>query len=416
MESFRNRPASSRHTILLHLIPLWLTGILFIPNIGGEYSIPALFISFVWIAPPFFLAIRLRLIDARVYHDRPMARYGTIGFLAVAGASCFYSIDPQISLQYWALTVLGFMLCAGLGHVVTGHEREVLGRFAILGTIGFIYLFCTSYSGAARFDSIRNPNSMGLMLVGLIAASLAIHWVLIRFACLTTCFYMLWATQSRSAMVAAAIILVTYFLLGQAASRRFVTLGLIVGAVLVFGLSLTPMNSVMDSGSSFITNALRLDDHYRGINTGFSGRTAIWEIAIAAWRHNPIGGIGYRVHEYYPGLDRSTHNAYLALLVETGVLGTLFVFLIVSSGLRELLTQVRQGSKIARLGLSLVAGFLFISFFERYLFNFGTPTSILVLMFLLIPTPYHLSSRPDRHNIKRILRHSTKSTPLLHGT
>src|ERR1022692_3319685 len=140
MTQVRNRNTSTRHAVLRHLIPLWLTGILFIPNIGGEYSITALLISFVWITP-FFLTLRMRLIDAAVYRDRPLARYGTLGFLAVAGASCFYSLRPWVSLQYWAITVLGFMMCAGLWHVITGHEREILERFAFLGTVGFIYVF-----------------------------------------------------------------------------------------------------------------------------------------------------------------------------------------------------------------------------------------------------------------------------------
>jgi O-antigen ligase len=139
--------------------------------------------------------------------------------------------------------------------------------------------------------------------------------------------------------------------------------------------------------------------------SGFSGRVQLWEIAIEAWREKPIGGIGYRVHEYYPGLELTAHNGYLALLMETGVLGALFVLLIVFSGLRELVTQVRQGSVIARIGLSLVIGYLFISFFERYLFNFGTPTSILMLMFLLIPSYRH-----------RMPSHGRLGAPLFGGT
>src|ERR1039458_3031973 len=335
MRHISKRNSSARYAILRWLIPFWLTGILFIPNIGGEYSISALLISFIWILPPAFLVLRMRLVHGAVYSQRPLARYGTLGFLAVAGASCLYSINPWVSFQYWVVTIVGFMLCAGLWHAITGHEIEVLERFAILGTCGFIYIFSTTYSGTGRFGSIRNPNGIGLMLVGIIAASFAIRWVAIRFACLTACVYMLWHTQSRSAIIATIIAITSYTFLMWKALPRFTKVAFLMGTVAVGTVSFLYRDVLEEPVAAFTTASLQLNDRYRGTNTGFTGRYQLWEIGIDAWQQNWLGGIGYRAHEYYPGLELTVQNGYLAVLVETGALGMLFVLLILFSRSEE---------------------------------------------------------------------------------
>ncbi len=61
----------------------------------------------------------------------------------------------------------------------------------------------------------------------------------------------------------------------------------------------------------------QLDDPDRGLSTGATGRTEVWKIAWNLFLQNPILGVGFRAHEKYPGLSASSHNGYLALLVET---------------------------------------------------------------------------------------------------
>ena len=51
------------------------------------------------------------------------------------------------------------------------------------------------------------------------------------------------------------------------------------------------------------------------------------------------------------------------------------------------LTRHRESgtNRIAWIGMALLAGYGFIGFFERYFLNVGNPTSLLVIMFLVMP-------------------------------
>ena len=90
-------------------------------------------------------------------------------------------------------------------------------------------------------------------------------------------------------------------------------------------------------------------------------------------------------HEFYPGLELGSHNGYLSLLAETGIVGTIPVLILFVLGLAELIRQARAGKFVGKVGTSLVVAYLFHCFFERYVINFGNPTSILVIVFLFVP-------------------------------
>ena len=160
--------------------------------------------------------------------------------------------------------------------------------------------------------------------------------------------------------------------------KSLVVFGLCVGIVLSSG-------SLVNKFGRFSEQTLHLDDRYRGLNSGFSGRTELWRLTYEVWLSNPLVGIGYRAHEYYPGLEISSHNGYLALLAETGIVGTIPVLVLFVLGLGELIRQARAGEFVGKVGTSLVVGYLFICFFERFTINFGNPTSIVVLVFLFVP-------------------------------
>jgi O-antigen ligase len=287
-----------------------------------------------------------------------------------------------MSIGYWLLTVAGLMLCPALWHVIRGCERTVLARFAILGTFYVAIVYTTSYTGVGRLGSIRNPNAVGLILLGVSSAALAIRPLAIRFVCLGMCILLLLATQSRAAMIGTLLMLTIYVALEWGAIgtawKSLVVFGLCVGLVLCSG-------SLVDSLGQFAEHTLRLDERSRGINSGFSGRTALWQLTYEVWLSNPLVGIGYRAHEFYPGLEMGSHNGYLALLAETGIIGTIPVLVLFVLGLGELIRQARAGEFAGKVGTALVVGYLFHGFFERYTINFGNPTSVLALMFLFVP-------------------------------
>jgi O-antigen ligase len=135
-----------------------------------------------------------------------------------------------------------------------------------------------------------------------------------------------------------------------------------------------------------VSGLLFLDDKYRGLGTGFTGRLDAWEEAIALFRDNPVLGVGFRMHEQYMTTLSSAHNGYLSLLAESGLLGTFSWLLVTSLAIGSLFRRALRGDSLAALGFSFSLGYLFLAAFERFFLNMGNPTSILTWLFLLMPS------------------------------
>lgn len=69
---------------------------------------------------------------------------------------------------------------------------------------------------------------------------------------------------------------------------------------------------------SIISQIVLLDDEYRGINTGFAGRTHRWQFAINLFINSPIYGAGYGYHTSNE-ID-SPHNFFLYGISELGLI------------------------------------------------------------------------------------------------
>jgi O-antigen ligase len=66
----------------------------------------------------------------------------------------------------------------------------------------------------------------------------------------------------------------------------------------------------------------------QGLDSSAEDRVSIWQDAVEVIKHNPVSGTGFDTYSYMGrvGPYRDTHNYYLKILLETGVVGSL-VFL-----------------------------------------------------------------------------------------
>ena len=139
---------------------------------------------------------------------------------------------------------------------------------------------------------------------------------------------------------------------------------------------------IIDAASAL----LFLDDKYRGVGSGFTGRTDAWQEAYQFFVDNPWFGVGFRVHgQYMSGVIKSAHNGYLSMLADSGLVGLITALALIGACAKRLMGMARAGDHLAIIGLSFVVGYLFIAFFERLLINFGSATSTLMWIFLLMP-------------------------------
>jgi O-antigen ligase len=236
--------------------------------------------------------------------------------------------------------------------------------------------------GRLSASMTSHPNFLGLVAFGILMCALLVSNRLVAGLLIVSNLLVIVATQSRGSLVASLLGLLAYGALRARQLQRHTTLVVVAVAMVLILFLPWYLEGVQTSVSSL----LFLDDKYRGLGTGFTGRLDAWEEAIGLFRDNPVLGVGFRMHEHYMTTLSSAHNGYLSLLAESGLLGTFTWLIVVSLAIGRLLRRALRGDSLAALGFSFSLGYLFLAAFERFFLNMGNPTSILTWLFLLMPS------------------------------
>ena len=147
--------------------------------------------------------------------------------------------------------------------------------------------------------------------------------------------------------------------------------------------------------TKFVVEALQLNSQYRGIHSGFSGRTSLWVTAInrlsgLQW----LFGMGYRQ-------GFLIDSGYITVLFDNGLLGG---SVIVFSVLRLLYWLWMSTRRIESAGWwryhivlwNLVIIYLVNNFTTRYLFSYGNQFSLLMIFMMVCKRSELLGRTPSR--------------------
>lgn len=178
-----------------------------------------------------------------------------------------------------------------------------------------------------RISSLTgNPNNLGFVLFVSIILTFCLYKLkeirlflfLLLISIQTVGIIM---TFSRSSLLALLVALLLFYLLITQNIRAFLY------KILTIGLCSVPIVIVIifikDRVSAF------------GRSSTLAGREVSWNYAFDRFLESPIFGIGFGIsqeHLILGGIDISTHNAHLSILLETGLIGyLLFISLIILS-------------------------------------------------------------------------------------
>ncbi len=191
------------------------------------------------------------------------------------------------------------------------------------------------------------------------------------------------------------VVLGVYLLMGEAwvfFRRRFMSMGKAIPtlascAALAAGGIAWAWVAGGGVGRRLLDEVFQLQDQERGLSSGFSGRTGLWQPAWEDIGQRPFLGYGLRASTYAPTMETS-HMAYLDLVRDVGFpLALLFMIFMM---LAVLFPRIRIGDGAPREQPTMyswrhamaVTALLVNAIFEIHLLNLGFPTA-LVLMFLL---------------------------------
>jgi hypothetical protein len=291
--------------------------------------------------------------------------------------------DPIIAAQWVPLAyTLNVMFLAVLGMLVAGCPdrrlmRSIAGAFSVLCAPFLIYINLTGHREWGRLEANDiEANWWGLMGLTVCVTAFARRLGAPGVMAFVAGFWTILAASSREDMLAAtaSLLVAAVVYLGKLRGARL--MGAVVAVVVALVLAMILIPQIIDAADYVANDVLLLHSSARGLDSGLTGRTAIWGAAIDIWARHPLLGVGFRQNEEFLGI--STHNAYLAMLVDTGVVGFAWYMAFLGAcfvgaiGIRDERTRL--------LVLTLLVANVVIGFFDRRVVNGGTAYGLLFVM------------------------------------
>ena len=336
----------------------------------------------------------LRYVSKVGAKDRLMILYGVFGCCAVISGVINVSWVPVLYAIMFAF-VLAFML---LFWTSAEQKRQLVFRVGFW-ILAFFLSFALVLHGLPenRWVGGIHPNHYGAVaLASVIFARLSgsrIYFIAVPLGIAATML-----VSSRFALAAIFIfVFVDWFFNGRQTAVKFVSFGAL--AVLgVLGFALDTHKILLGTGVS--EHVFAVSSEARGIESGFTGRAELWKEFYPQFVERPFAGYGFRLRERYS----DTHNAYLNLILEMGMVGASVLLLALAFIFFKLVMRVVskmslvQGWNIRReLGgakpeafLALLLALAFSGFFQPQWLSFSDVFGILVFLML---TSYVVSDR-----------------------
>jgi exopolysaccharide production protein ExoQ len=283
-------------------------------------------------------------IDYRFFRSLPIM--SLIAYLMFAAASVMWAYSPELSFTRLVVQVLAVII------VVVPFALPIRTKFMLPGVhlcyalalaLSAVYVLTTPPSPIGHLAYFTHKQELGLLAaVGIILSShelLQRGWRrLVAIVALGLAFWMVFESQSKSALVLALVAIMCSWLMLLLCKKTRLTPAYIVAGVVV--------------ASMFVSNPIERIGYRLYGDATLTGRTGIWGYIEYQISHKSWFGWGF--HSYYfvpnsphnnaPGYIRempSSHSGYLELRLETGRIGYWIFMVFIYSSL-HLLERVRR--------------------------------------------------------------------------
>jgi O-antigen ligase len=293
-------------------------------------------------------------------------------------------------------------------------DRRLLPTIAVFYSVPtalwLLYVdFHGTYVWGRLVDGNLESNAWGLFGLTVGVAAFAHRSRITGGFCLAVACLTIYDASSRSSIVGltVATVLVGITYMSELRNRRLIGGFAVLALILAFAVVVVP--SARDSLYHFVDNIMKLDDPNRGLGSGSSGRDELWRAAMQLWWDHPWFGVGFRMHEAYMPMNFSAHNAYIAMLADTGIFGLVwYIALMIMAWIG--MFRIKD-ARMRRLVMALVSSYAFVGLFERRAINGGNPMSIMFLMAAMLILREEGLARARR--IVERGRHAWPSQPVL---
>lgn len=229
-----------------------------------------------------------------------------------------------------------------------------------------------------------HPNAVGAsMLSGFVLSQFRTG--LLTVVTRAICLLIAGLVSSRYSLIGSTIAFVVCELIEKPVSPKLAAVA--TAAVVIFALF-----------NQQIIEVLALDDPSRNLDSGISGRDESWASAFKMIIEDPQGAGFKRADNFDAG-----HNGYLKMYVELGIFGgTMIILALFGAFALAIVRAARVPSsqpRLRRVAAARAAGigaYMFATFFEPQMFNFGDTNGVMFMLLLFVPVEAFSSGSPAR--------------------
>ena len=254
-----------------------------------------------------------------------------------------------------------------------------------------------------RVIPVENPNYVAMMALVAFIGALCVRSIIFATALSLLPIYSMVVLESRDSLLAATVALLIA-IVSRAWSHRskkflvYLLLAFFGSAALCAIMTLTGFHVLDSIGQSF-AHLFMINDKYRGISSGGSGRDYLWTAAMQLWEAEPIFGVGFKGHTLLMPDQLPAHNAYIAMLADMGLVGLTSYFLMMSPAIYFVFKPIRRFVEDP-LPVTVIATYILYGAFEVRAFSFGNTYSVVFLLIVFNCSRWRLTEvRPVKLDV-----------------
>lgn len=259
--------------------------------------------------------------------------------------------------------------------------KRIAAAFAVMTACYLLYINLFGSYQWGRLSAGASPNTWGFVALNVAAGAFCLNSRLLAGFCWAVVLLTMYNAQARGSMFATLpfVFISIYHLLVY--QRRIDVSWKVMGAFGVLVVAFLTITAYPD----FITDkVMRLNDPSRGLQSGATGRDEAWAEGLKIWSDNPLLGVGYRTHEQHMHFTRlNAHNALIAMLADTGVLGFLLYVGFLAASYFAAIRGIAD-PKLRLLIAAIVVSYALAGLFERRAINVGNAYSITFILACLV--------------------------------
>lgn len=301
-------------------------------------------------------------------------------YLASSPEDYFYGYGYLFSyfVAYVNALLVFFIIQCFHGVVSVNYDENIvclIGYYAAIFILLLIaYNGMGSFSTNERFALMLKASGIGLISLPVIYYPISFKWTPLRGIFFLFAIFMLLKADSRSAILGAFVGVMVIYLIKH---TKYTLITFIIATIIVV---IAQFNIY-----GYLDKLLLLSDKYRGIDGSFSNRIDIWKFCLDVILNHPFIGVGFRMSDKILSMQSmgSTHNVYLMILMESGIIGTILLLLSMAMCFINLGGKaLKHKEKTSLFYIGLLSGTLVFGMGERFLINIGNLSSLLLIFAL----------------------------------